>query len=362
MESNIIILNPPKRAKRKEANEEALQKETSHIRLVDKETALRMEKEEHGRWMTVSELAKKLNIQRMTIFKRIRRGKYIVTQNNKKCNQYSHQYLIWVTELTINQGGINQGGINQGGINQGGINQGGINQFIADPDAIPSAIPSAASESVLSDVANLDLPDSNPEFDINWELDINQQVTRQKNKKSKKKFDEEHARKLGLEPEEVQIGGETKILYMSKDYKENKRKEEAKGGIWVGVKEYAEVKRIKKSTVFRRIKKEFKYIIAIDPKTNQHVLLLLIGKRDTKEAIFKYRQSQQIELLVPRKELLNMHKNGAIDLNIFDSLLSVPQKATLRLKGYLRKEILNTVWKHIKISEIKPEMDCPSQT
>ena len=82
----------------------SLQQETSHIRLVDKETALRMEKEEQGRWVAVSELMKEKKLPRMTILNRIKRGKYVVTYDDKKCNRYSHQYLIWVPSATPNDG------------------------------------------------------------------------------------------------------------------------------------------------------------------------------------------------------------------------------------------------------------------
>lgn len=152
MESNIIILNPPRRAKRKEVNQEtpkipkapkqeATQQEAS-IRLVDKETALRMQRKEHGRWMTVGELMKEKKLPRMTVLNRIKRGKYIVIYDDKKCNRYGHPYLIWVPSViqSATPNGVANPNLTNGKPKLATPNG------VANPNAIPSATPNGLDD------------------------------------------------------------------------------------------------------------------------------------------------------------------------------------------------------------------------
>jgi len=288
----------------------SLQQETSHIRLVDKETALRMEKEEKGRWVTVSELIEEKKLPRMTVWNRIKRGKYVVTYDDKKCNRYGHQYLIWVPSIPFS------------------------------PDAIPSAIPNDGAAIPFSPDAIPFSPDAIPSAIPNDTNIV----------KDEKENFRNYMRKLTAI---------SKVNYV--DEEEAQRMEEEGKGIWATIKEYAKAICLHESTVRKKIKKnKTRYLVTYDKKQTRHghgrYMIWVTNPRIIEEIIekrYEKQEKQLLKLIVTRPQLHQMHDQQIINEETFNKFIR-ENHTKYQLQILASIKAINNLWKSAEILEIKP--------
>jgi|GEM_PF-5121488 len=290
MESNIIILNPPRRAKRKEVNQETpkipkapkqetTQQETS-IRLVDKETGLRMQREERGRWITVGEFMKEKKLPRMTVLNRIKRGKYIVIYDDKKCNRYGHPYLIWIPSATPNDPAATPNGV-------ANLNLPNVKPELATPtpDATPNDV---ANPNTIPSVIPNELDDKEKEYQL---------------------------RKMIREMPEMK---------RKRDIENCDRLEREGKGKWIPLSIIAKMFEIPYNTTKRRAKKVYEwpqkkekgktYCFIIDEKLIQDVDKYCNKIKDQKEVILP------TKIIIPRYRLTKLLVYGKLDQEKYKEL------------------------------------------
>ncbi len=316
----------------------SLQQETSHIRLVDKETALRMEKEEKGRWVTVSELIEEKKLPRMTVWNRIKRGKYVVTYDDKKCNRYGHQYLIWVPSIPFTPDAIPSAIPNDGAaipfssaaIPSAIPNDGAATPF--SPAAIPSAIPNDGAATPFSPAA---IPN-----DTNIVKDEKENIRN-------------YMRKLKAI---------SRVNYV--DEEEAQRMEEEGKGIWATTKEYAEIKGYSRQTISKIIKKYApNFHVTLGKKQTKHGYsnyLILVTDPDEINQIIEYRHRKQkiqsLKLIISQAQLLSIYKQGGIDRETLSQLMT-DTCSEFQISITIQSKIFNNLCKKAKILKIEKCME-----